>query len=169
MSEFFKPWRRKIGVLALLMSCVSIGGWLRSRFTQDTFTMGFGSSSYCKLVSVSDRILIANVSMDEKLPIQTVPWTSQKPRKNGWEIVLPLPDRSKLVCMHPFSEDLYSTGNDEMGANFISFAIKWCQFPYWFVALPLTALSAFLLISRPRQSTQKKLPEPIRDEGGGAS
>ena len=166
MGEFFKPWRRKIGVLALLMSCVSIGGWLRSRFTQDTFTMGFGSSSYCKLVSVSDRILIANISMDEKRQIQTVPWTSQKIRTNEWEVVLPLPDGSKFVWVQSFSEDLYATGNDEMGANFVSFVIKWCQFPYWFIVAPLTLLSAYLLLlTKPRSTSSMKVTQSVLNEG----
>ena len=152
-------------MLALLMSCVTMGGWLRSRSTQDTFTMGFGSSNYGMLVSVSDRILIANVSIDERRPIQTVLWTSQKPNRNGWEIVLPLSVTSKLVWAHPFSEDLYSTGSDEMGANFMSFVIKWCQFPYWFIVAPLTTLSAFLLLTKPHNSTSKQISEPIPVEG----
>src|SRR4051794_40257879 len=30
MGEFFKPWRRRIGVVTLLMALVFMGGWLRS-------------------------------------------------------------------------------------------------------------------------------------------
>ena len=30
MREFFKPWRRKIGVVTLVMACVLMAGWVRS-------------------------------------------------------------------------------------------------------------------------------------------
>ena len=28
MSDFFKPWRRKIGVVTLFVACVFAGGWV---------------------------------------------------------------------------------------------------------------------------------------------
>ena len=30
MGEFFKGWRRKVGVLTLLIACVFAAGWIRS-------------------------------------------------------------------------------------------------------------------------------------------
>lgn len=30
MRNFFKPWRRKIGVVTLLIACVFAAGWIRS-------------------------------------------------------------------------------------------------------------------------------------------
>lgn len=34
-ESFFKPWRRKLGLLTLLMACVFAAGWVRSRFSED--------------------------------------------------------------------------------------------------------------------------------------
>lgn len=31
MREFFKPWRRKLGVLVLVLACVLMAGWARSQ------------------------------------------------------------------------------------------------------------------------------------------
>ena len=39
------------------------------------------------------------------------------------------------------------------------------RFPYYSIVLPMTATSAFLLLSKPRQSTPKKTPETIPQEG----
>ena len=39
------------------------------------------------------------------------------------------------------------------------------QIPYWSIVVSLTAVSAFLLISKPKTSTQKKTSEPVHDEG----
>ena len=165
MGEFFSGWRRKVAVVALVMACVLMVGWIRSLSTQDTFTVGFGSSIQCKLVSIAGQMIVANVSIDGERPIWTVPWTSQKISEHGWEMVLQLPDSSQLRWINAISPDLFSTGNDEMGANIINFVIKWCQFPYWFVVTPLTVLSAFLLLSKPRQSNQTKIKEAISNEG----
>ena len=40
-----------------------------------------------------------------------------------------------------------------------------CIIPYWSIIFPLTLLSAILLLSNPRKSTQKKISEPVADEG----
>ena len=37
MGDFFKPWRRKIGVVTLLMACVFAAGWVKSFSTVDSF------------------------------------------------------------------------------------------------------------------------------------
>ena len=36
--------------------------------------------------------------------------------------------------------------------------------PYWSVVIPLTLLSAFLLLTKPHQSTPKKCTEPTTEE-----
>ena len=46
----------------------------------------------------------------------------------------------------------------------LSERIMWI-IPYWTIVIPLTALSAYLLLSKPRKSNQKKIVEPISDEG----
>ena len=38
------------------------------------------------------------------------------------------------------------------------------KIPIWSIVLPLTLISAFLLLKKPKTSTQKKIPEPITDE-----
>jgi hypothetical protein len=36
MGEFFKPWRRKIGMLALVLACAFMVAWIRSTITYDS-------------------------------------------------------------------------------------------------------------------------------------
>jgi hypothetical protein len=161
MGVYFSPWRRKVGVVTLLMACVAMSAWVRSQITQDTLTIGFGSSIQRTLVSISGRLIMVHVSIDAKLPIRTIPWTSQKAGDREWELRFELPDRSRAIWQHAVSEDLFSTGTDEMGANFTSFAVKWCQIPYWFIISPLTLVTCWLLISKPRPSKSKAVVEPI--------
>ena len=146
MGEFFQPGRRKIGIITLVVACALMVGWLRSPGTQDTFTIDFGSSIQCKLVSISGQIIIAKLSTDMQRPIRTVPWTAQKASNGGWVTVVKLPDGAQVNWEHLLSNDLYSTGTDQMGANFANFSVEWLQRPYWFAVIPLSLLTAYLLI-----------------------
>lgn len=40
MREFFKPWRRKLGVATLGLALAAIGGWIRSFFITDYVQFG---------------------------------------------------------------------------------------------------------------------------------
>ena len=40
MGEFFKPMRRKMGVLSLLMACVFMAAWIRGRSVRTEITIG---------------------------------------------------------------------------------------------------------------------------------
>lgn len=46
MREFFKGWRRKVGLVTLVMALVFTGGWLRSRFFEDSVIIPRSSSSW---------------------------------------------------------------------------------------------------------------------------
>lgn len=37
MREFFRPFRRKLGVIALVVACVLMAGWVRSQSTHDSY------------------------------------------------------------------------------------------------------------------------------------
>ncbi len=43
------------------------------------------------------------------------------------------------------------------------------SFSYLYIVLPLTLLSAYLLLSKPRKSTQTKTAPPNQDEGRGVA
>jgi hypothetical protein len=80
----FKPWRRKIGVMTLALVCALTVGWIRSPFTQDTFTFRCWSPSCIKFVSVSNQLIFATlfVKTDESIPITL--WSSEKVKPNKW-------------------------------------------------------------------------------------
>src|SRR3954462_3489874 len=39
MREFFRGWRRKLGVATLVMACVFAAGWVRSLFHRDNINL----------------------------------------------------------------------------------------------------------------------------------
>ena len=39
MGDFFKPWRRKIGVVTLVFACLVAGGWVRSLTVREVISI----------------------------------------------------------------------------------------------------------------------------------
>ena len=156
MSDFFHSWRRKAGCVTLVMALVFMGGWVRSVSLTDNIVVP------CE----RNRIHVL-LSLDS-----TLGWwiyRADKPHgKPAW------PDWRSEVTV---DAGRLNNGNVQWnwrccgfgrGATAIaadgSMAQLW-TIPYWSVTTPLTLLSAFLLLSKPRKLTQKKLAEPIPFEG----
>ena len=149
MGNYFRPLRRKIGVCTLSMACLLMIGWLRSYTTQDAITISFGSSIQRVLVSNSGRLIVVHVSIVANQPIRTIPWTSFKTPNGEWELRFELSGNQIFIWQHEISKDLFFTGTTHVGANFPGYGRRWRQVPYWSVVLPLTLLSAWLLLSKP--------------------
>lgn len=154
MREFFKPWRRKVGVVALVMACVFAAGWVRSFSVQDYFT--FASKTRSAETILSNCGVIgwvhhphnilqrsrsfgsqAAYDLDKTIRVDLLTWDCRNlPRWRfigfgGWE--------------RPFSP------STRMTLTIV---------PYWSIVLPLTLLSAYLLLSKPRATTPMKTSEP---------
>ena len=56
MSTFFHGWRRKIGVITLVVDCIFVLTVLRSRWVQDAVGMSITRSTYCDLRSFPGNI-----------------------------------------------------------------------------------------------------------------
>lgn len=166
MREVFKPWRRKIGVLTLLMACVFAVAWLRSFRMNETITIRSGTFTHESLVSVERRVGWLRSrdqieSADRELGLTFPHW---------WYAALPgiRPDPAR-----PFfgSADVhwrwqflgagsgeipaFSSDFDDSSARHIDFVV----IPDWAVVVPLTLLSAYLLLTKPRPAKPSS-PDP---------
>ncbi|WP_010582797.1 hypothetical protein [Schlesneria paludicola] len=61
MSDF-KSWRRKLGVVTLLMACLFEVGWVRSRYTHDTIKIQTAQSLYI-IDSHQGTLVVCRVSI----------------------------------------------------------------------------------------------------------
>ena len=155
MGEYFKPMRRKSVLVTLLLACVAMGGWIRSSTIQDTFTIGLGSSAQLKLISVSRRLLVAKVMIEGDQGLSASFWMSQGARADAWDMIFLFSDSSRASITNSITSDLYSFGSASIGVNNSICAVTWCQFPHGAIAITLTILSAYLLLSKPRSSSQE--------------
>ncbi len=144
MPNYFKPWRRKIGVVTLVIACAFAAGWVRSdiyadnAYISDFLLMSLRGGLYC---------FYAN----EALPIQTIYFYSDS--------------ASPLRTTDPLRH------SDFRGAwNFKCFGFGYgivdnggfCRVPYWSIVIPLTLLSAHLLLSKPRVKSEKQTADSLR-------
>ena len=155
MREFFRGWRRKIGVVALVMACVFMAGWVRSHSSDDSLSQNDKSG----LNTVYSRC--GRLEFERFIP----GFGDRAPGGLGISI------HSYSACGQVPSD---ITADSEMSWRWAcaGFHIGQGQYkeifkhrtfiiPYWFIVLPLTALSAFLILPKPRPSNQKKTPEPF--------
>jgi hypothetical protein len=114
MRGFFKPWRRKIGVLTLGLALICIVECATSYGHSDSQVFG---NHWCGLFFDRGELC----------------WLTQTDDPLGHP-------ESRLASPEPCLVRIA---------------------PGWIVVLLLLILSAYLLLSTPRQSNQKKTPEPI--------
>ena len=160
MGEFFKPWRRKVCLLTLFMACVFIGGWVRSGFIRDTLNFKLGQYPVWLCSENGHVSWVAVIERDPKVWMSFYNWECDLP--SGYSH---FPSNYRLL-----SESLPIT--EQWKWIWLGFVTKltggeqtcWI-ISYWSIILPLTLLSAYLLLSKPRQLTQTKITEPITVEG----
>ncbi len=162
MGEFFKGWRRKIGIVTLLMACVFMAGWVRSLAMCDVFRFPTGQHT-CDDVFFVDNTVVWRRNYEDQ--------TEFVQKSLSW-------DRRPISDFHPAEEDRRipwiwrqcGFGWYERWQGWGIGKIKddprdtlWI-IPYRVIVIPLTLLSAILLLSKPRQFTSKKTPEPTPNE-----
>jgi len=103
---YFKPWRRKIGMITLVLACLSAAGWARSISVEDVFSFG-------------GRQLRSHSGLIEEFVDTSIDLTD-------------------------FFGQIRTT----------RVRVTYWRVPYWSIVVPLTLLSAYLLLSKPRVAKQ---------------
>ena len=144
MGGFLKPWRRKIGVVTLLMACAIGAAWVRSLSVIDGISFATG-------IEMTESVVSAGgfVSLQTKCDRETVQTTFERN-------TIPLPDGFDGFN-HPAMKWRWRCcgfGVGEIPAEVYDGAmITMRVIPYWSIVIPLTALSASLLLSKSRPAT----------------
>jgi hypothetical protein len=174
MRDFFKPWRRKAGCVTLVMACLFAAGWVRSRSFHDTFTHGV----------VAQKMTYGLTSCPLGISLVKSEWGEREKNDHG-VADLTYPDFTDVdTIIIPSWWNCNRIGpNDDFHQGFFLFqSIDWrwkfCGidfgqthnhhdpifrrkywlFPYWSIVLPLTLLSAYLLLSKPRPPKPPESP-----------
>ena len=137
MDGYFKPLRHKIGMLTLVLACVFTGGWVRSNFCRDAIAWEPGP------------LAIGVISGDSMIGIGAGIFRDQ------FEWVLPIFDTSDFI---PYADELecqdmkwnlagirLGTSKEPPPATEVMYI---ADIPYPYAAIPLTLLTAWLLLSK---------------------
>lgn len=128
MGEYFKPLRRKLGILTLLIACAMATVWVRSTQSGDMF------------LNVRSPIVDLIISANGEL--NWLEWDQGKVNISN----------EAEFGMSP-TDLLESYGTTRQVLQEKGFAPREVSIPYWSVVIPLTLLSAWLLLSKRREPT----------------
>lgn len=162
MPTYFKPLRRKIGVITLVLACVLTAGWIRSNGKVES--LRFNIARFQPIVISGDQHLWFTFQRRRiVLSFATLMFPNQSVRldNNFITSVDNIADCKRMIELTPigmgtfFDEPLILSDS----RMFIDKSIaknRLTGIPYWSIVIPLTLFSAWLLFSRPRA---KRLPE----------
>ena len=152
MKEFIRGWKRKIGVMTLVMACLSMSGLIRSYSVRDTVNCWAVRRIPVLLISTSGFILWGKLFLDPGTGSTFAYWTTDVIADPNTVIEISNDDASHLRW---FSVVTFTSSTH-------SYPV-WAT-SYWCFILPLTLISLWLLLSKPRNSGQIKIIEPITNE-----
>ena len=162
MREFIKGWQRKIGLLTLVMACLIVAVWMISISNDDLINRQIsrllpetddGISLFTDGHSISLVRYEKSISNSESSPPVADSPEFLKAAENE-QPVSEDKDESPNVVMAP------TTTVRIVCMNLTSLI----DIPYWSIVLLLTAVSAFLLLFKSRNSIQTKVTDPVRVE-----
>ena len=151
MSEFFKGWRRKIGSVMLLLACLCMVGWVRSRSHVDWVCIPNGNQTTEYFESrLSCMIWTSSVSRYATSQPQSI--TAGVAYYPNGRIYYLWSDESTLWWS--LGQVFYEGTSD-----YRYYSLTYRVLPYSSIVYPLTLLSGWLLLFKPRQSTTQKSGE----------
>ena len=146
MREFFKGWRRKVGCVTLVKACMMTVMWVRSSCIFDSAMLSIGD---LRLLFMSNNHKSGVIlHKDRPIDIVIVEVTDGRKIVNFWRF-----DKSRFESQHFMFKPIVAG----VGKVFCSDGSRLSEItlmPYWVVAIPLTLLSAYLLLSTPRKRTE---------------
>ena len=164
MREFFYGWRRKVGCGLLVMACLGVGAWIRSRFVTDTFEIRPNNTSVFSaefdVQAIKFECRWDEIHAPPVLPLsyRVFEWKSNRiTRVVREEILLPALDRGRYFSQTATIEDGGYMSESSSGELFA------LTVPYWLSVLLPTLLSACLILWKPRQSDRPKTKTPAGD------
>jgi hypothetical protein len=169
MGEFFHGWRRKTGCLALVIACVLMVGWIRTYFITDWVRAPFGKTTCIYADSFRSSLIFGSIQQASDFRWRSFPssegviysWNDQTRTAlsfNGFGggAVDESPNDPTRECdMWSCPVRLFGCAvylRSAITSNRVTLGVV---IPYWSIVLPLTLISAWLLLSKPRKHVAK--------------
>lgn len=150
MREFLRGWRRKVGSITLMMACVFMLGWIRSLFLQDQLILP--RQGYVHVLTSMNGALswVRSSPFHFTIPVR---WSSK-------EITGPMRDSADPWDEAEVHWKWQHWGFDFGAGTYLSRSsvvglferrVDLWRVPYWAITIPLTSVSAYLILWKPRK------------------
>lgn len=149
MREFYRGWKRKVGVVTLLVACVLTSAWIRSLSKEDEFRIPAGKRTEIKLVAENGYLMWLSLEFDSDN------WVAKSREWNTFPLqgnyLVGSDDFGWTLKYHDLGYGFHPRGND------VAEATLW-YLSYRSVVFPLTLLSAWLFLSKQPPAKAKVHP-----------
>ena len=140
MGEFFHGWRRKAGLVTLMMACLLTVGWMRSRLTSDSV-----------IIPSRDGCVGLNSAIGG---LRWGRWIGNSPFEITWSSA-----QVAIQENYPWGDMDVEWKREWAGFYFGAASLtnpplhveEWI-IPYWSLVLPLTLISVWLILGKPRKA-----------------
>lgn len=161
MMGYLKPLRRKVGVVTLLVACVFAAEWIRSTTNLDSAAIAFPQNRY-EIQSLQQNIRFFHTRISDRRlghpfwscysdPITSLEQPISDPRELLGENRRVLEFGDGYLGAGSFEAEYRSLLVPKPGPPVRVFQTV-ALIPHWSVVIPLTLLSGWLLLSKPRRS-----------------
>lgn len=142
MHPFFRGWRRKAGVVTLVMACALMSGWVRSFRIHDQLWFAVRGDATEAVISLGGKINWIRYHKAVLVPVPTFPeWTT-----GGFDDVESFDDGSLRRRWRFVGFVSGEWPDDKIIGRTTIVAV-----PYLMLVMPLTLLSAYLILWKPRK------------------
>ncbi len=165
MGNDFRSWRRKFGVVTLVMACAFMGGWVRSGlFKEELWFSKDPSPNQIFVQSCTGCVRCFYGRANGEITRGGYWWISRRCRSA---------DRDFAGFGVPFVFDWrwhywgfdFGKGH-EVQQRPNEYRLRFMFIPYWSIVIPLPLLSAWLLLRKlPTRSNPQNVVEPFATEG----
>ncbi len=171
MKEFFRSWRRKAGVVTLLMACLFMAGWVRSLSTIDWLTLETWNSFWRLTIEHG----VVELSRYQYINGDRPQLSFKKGGLNSWTSESLVNPDGQISSYGTSRANLATADTSTEFCGLAHATRKWITptfvvdtsffvVTYHYLTIPLSLLSAYLLLSEPHPSPLMKKPEPITNE-----
>jgi hypothetical protein len=169
MWSVFKGWRRKLGVMTLVMACVFMLEWVRGLSVIDVFRYRLTNRTTLSLYSIRHSILFEMECFDDDSPRFYPPLWAILPDDLNPLKIFPIEWSQRILSFGfgRFRGKVDSLGHDSnynLQSISYPFFSTYCNVPCWSIVIPLTVISLWLLLTKPDKSIQKKIILPITEK-----
>jgi len=139
MRQFFHGWRRKFGVVTLVLALLLLGMWIRSLIIQDT-AVYMSAGKLRQLRSYNSKLVLQQTNNDD---IRQRLFFREAVTYSGPSFYESFPG----VHWHWMA---LGFGAGDVDSGLATVTTTYVQVPYWAFACPMSLLAAYLLLSKPR-------------------